>query len=72
MPTRVEKWFRRMSRRPTLERDGAWLLKFISGDTRVWINEINKRKRARRERLVSGHWCIEAELIEDQWKVVDE
>lgn len=68
MDKRSQQWFERMAGKPTLERHGPWLLKLATSDTRVWINELNKRKVAKRERLFKGHWRVEAELVEGKWR----
>lgn len=70
MSKRIDSWFERMCARPTLDRNGPWLLKFSTSDTRVWVNELNKRKVAKRERLFKGHWRVEAELVNGKWRKV--
>lgn len=60
----------KLAKSPTLERNGPWLLKFASSDLRIWINELNKRKTAKREQLYKGHWRVVAERVDGKWKQV--
>jgi len=64
-------WFGRMVDSPTLERKGPWLLKYESSDTRIWINELNKKVRAKRERLYRHNWVLESTLIYNEWVPVE-
>ena len=72
-PHKVTKgWLQRMSDSPTLDRKGPWLLKYESSDTRIWINELNKKVQARRERMYRKNWVLESQLVNRVWVNVDE
>ena len=71
-PIRTRNWLKRMIEQPTLTRKGAWLLKYESSDTRIWVNELNKKIQAKRERLYRGNWVLESRLINKEWVNADE
>lgn len=62
-----KRYYESLRNKPNLDRNGPWLLKFDNGERRVWVNEINRRKKMREQVKRRGHWVSTRVMIDYQW-----